>query len=130
LTVSAVDLEASVFHGLTVPAPIPNWLRPVVERYLRWRLELLSGRQEERFVVTRLTPPGKPPNRCFFVQILKPYGVNVRQLRATALAQTIQYGHLKLLTIYGLTNEGMRRYEDLARLAQNTRKVDPKPNLW
>jgi len=51
-------------------------------------------------------------------------------LRATALAQTIQYGHLKLLTIYGLTNEGMRRYEDLARLAQNTRKVDPKSGRY
>jgi hypothetical protein len=25
---------------------------------------------------------------------------------------------------------GMKRYRDLARLAEHTRKVTPKPNLW
>lgn len=129
LTLSDIDLEAGTFRGLKVPAPIPGWLRAVLVRYLCWRLEQLAGRPEERFVVTRLTH-GKPPNRCFFTQILKPYGVNIRQLRVTALAQTLQHGHLKLLTVFGLTNEGTRRYEDIARLVQNTRKVKSKPNLW
>lgn len=129
LPVSAVDLTAGTFYGLEVPAPLPAWLSPVLDRYLRWRQDVLGDRQSERLLVTH-SLRDDPPHRCLFVQLLRPYGVNVRQLRATALAQTLQHGHLKLLTVFGLTNEGMRRYQDLARLAQNTRKVESKPNLW
>jgi site-specific recombinase XerD len=129
LPVSAVDLTAGTFYGLEVPAPLPDWLRPVLDRYLRWRQDVLGGVQSERLVVTRSLNV-TPVHLCLFVQLLKPYGVSVRQLRSTALAQTLQHGHLKLLTVFGLTNEGMRRYQDLARLAQNTRKVEAKPNLW
>lgn len=129
LQVDTVDLETNVFRGLQLPAPIPPLLRPVLRRYLHWRQEILNGRNDTRFVVTR-KQHGRPPNRCFFVQILKPYGVTITQLRATALTQTILKGHLKLLTVFGMTSEGMRRYQPIARLAQNTRTVHPKPNLW
>lgn len=129
LPVDAVDLKQNVFYGLRLPAPIPEVLHPVLNCYLQWREATLNGRADKRFVVTK-QQHGRAPNRCFFVQILKPYGVNIRQLRATALAQTILKGHLKLLTVFGMTSEGMRRYQPLARLAQNTRQVKPKPNLW
>lgn len=129
LPVDAVDLNDMTFHGLKTPAPIPSWLRPPLVRYAEWRTTILGNREDDRYLLTRATHGG-PINRCLFSQILKPYGVTIRQLRATALAQTIFHGHLKLLTVFGMTNEGMRRYQAIARLTQNTRKVTPKPNLW
>lgn len=127
LPLNAVNLTTSTFHGLVVPVPIPPWLHPVLERYLTWRQELLDDRLCDRFVVTK--QPDNLPDRSLIHRILQPYDVNVRQLRDTAIAQTIQLGHLKLLTVFGITSE-MRRYDAISRLAQNTRKVDPKPNLW
>lgn len=129
LPLNAVDLATGTFHGLAVPVPIPKWLRPVLERYLNWRREQPYAQTCEYFVVVQRYH-NNPANECLFHRILRPYGVNVRQLRDTALAQTIQQGHLKLLTVFGLSHHSTRRYEALARLIQNTRKVDPKPNLW
>lgn len=129
LPLSAVDLTTSTFHGLAVPVPISDWIRPVLERYLIWRRKQPHAEVCDYFVVVHgsHTTPAHP---CLFHRILRPHGVNVQQLRDTALAQTIQHGHLKLLTVFGLSHQSTRRYEPLARLVQNTRKVDPKPNLW
>lgn len=129
LPLQAVDLKNMTFHGLKTPAPIPPWLHLPLARYLTWRTTILGDRSADRFLVTRTAHDGSP-NLCLFTRMLKPYGVTVRQLRATALAQTIFHGHLKLLTVFGMTSEGMRRYQAIARLTQNTRKVTPKPNLW
>jgi site-specific recombinase XerD len=129
LPLSAVDVKQGVFRGLAVPVPIPEWLRLVLERYMNWRQELLGGRSCDYFVVTHRLH-SNPAHGCLIFRMLKPYGVHARQLRDTAIAQTIQYGHLKLLTVFGLHNDSMRRYEGISRLVQNTRKVHAKPNLW
>jgi len=131
LPLNAVDLTTDTFHGLAVPVPIPQWLRPALERYLNWRRDQTYAQKCDYFVVAqRYRNYNRPANLCLFHRILRPYGVNVRQLRDTALAQTIQHGHLKLLTVFGLNHNSTRRYEALVRLIQNTRRVDPKPNLW
>lgn len=62
--------------------------------------------------------------------IQEAHGLSVRKLRATALVQAIQYGHLKLRTIFGLTNEGMCRCQDLVRLARNLPRVESESNTW
>jgi site-specific recombinase XerD len=129
LPLSAVDLTTEEFRGHAISLPIPKWLHPVLERYLVWRDAIMGNRIGTRFVVVQ-RPHSNPVSRCSIFRTLKPYGVNVRQLRDTAVAQTIQHGHLKLLTVFGLTNDAMRRYQGIARLAQNTRKVQSKPNLW
>lgn len=128
LPLSAVDLSTNTFHGLAVPVPIPEWLRPVLERYLHWRREHPNAQTSAYFVVVQRH--SNPASLSCIHRILRPYGVNVRQLRDTAVAQTILQGHLKLLTVFGLSHQSTRRYEALARLVQNTRKVDHKPNLW
>lgn len=129
LPLSAVDLTTGTFRGLAVPAPLPDWLRPVLEWYLRWRQELLGGVSCDKFVVTQRSH-NHPANSSLFHRMLRPYRVTVRQLRDTALAQTIQHGHLNLLTVFGLSHHSLSRYEAFARLVRNTRKVAPKPNLW
>jgi hypothetical protein len=129
LSVDDLDLSQMIFHGLKVPAPIPTWLGPVLSRYLVWRATALGDKVTDRLIVTRRSR-NDVPNLCLMTQLLKPYNVTVRQLRVTAKAQTIFYGHMKLLTVYGMTNEGMRRYQPIAQFTQNTRPVKPKPNLW
>lgn len=128
LPLNSVDLSTNTFHGLAVPVPIPEWLRPVLERYMHWRREQPNAQTSDYFVVVQRH--SNPASLSCIYRILRPYGVNVRQLRDTALAQTILHGHLKLLTVFGLGHQSTRRYEALARLVQNTRKVHHKPNLW
>lgn len=129
LNCDAFDLAKNQFRGLQVPVPIPPVLRPVLTRYFAWRTEKVPANEQSLIVswkkgkFTRAKPP-------LLLRTLRPYGVTPRQLRVTALANTVQYGSLKLLAVFGLTTDGMEGYRDIARLAESIRKVTPKPNLW
>jgi site-specific recombinase XerD len=127
---NALDLEANLFHGLQVPVPIPPVLRPVLTRYLTWRNANVSSPEDHSLVVSWQKGRYARAKPTILVPMLRPYGVSPRQLRVTALANTIQHGSLKLLAVFGMEIWGMKRYRDLARLAEHTRKVTPKPNLW
>lgn len=130
LNCDAVDLTTNQFRGLQVEVPIPPVLRPVLERYLAWRKTKVSKAEEESLVVSWKKGTYSRARPTILEATLRRYGVNPRQLRVTALASTVQHGHLKLLSIFGLTADGMRRYRDISRLADSTRRVAPKPNLW
>lgn len=130
LDLGTVDLGKNQFHGLQVPVPIPPVLRPVLERYLAWRACRVDSVQEQSLVISWKKGKYGRATPAILVTDLRPYGVSPRQLRVTALAETIKHGNLKLLNVFGLTSDGMKRYRDLARLAEHTRKVTPKPNLW
>jgi site-specific recombinase XerD len=130
LNCDAVDLDANQFHGLQVPVPIPPVLRPVLERYLAWRNAKAVPVEDKSLVISWQKGKYARAKPTILIPMLRPYGVSPRQLRVTALANTIQHGSLKLLAVFGLGTRGMKRYRDLARLAEHTRKVTPKPNLW
>jgi site-specific recombinase XerC len=127
---ATVDLGKNQFHGLRVPVPIPPVLRPVLDRYLAWREDRVDPVQDQSLVISWKKGKYGRATPAILVTDLRPYGVSPRQLRVTALAETIKHGSLKLLNVFGLTADGMKRYRDLARLAGHTRKVTPKPNLW
>jgi len=130
LNCDAIDLATNVFHGLKVTVPIPLVLRPVLERYLAWRTARVDSLDEQSLVVSWQKGKYVRAKPTILVTALRKYKVNPRQLRVTALASTIQHGSLKLLSVFGLTTDGMKRYRDIARLTDNARKVNPKPNLW
>jgi hypothetical protein len=130
LNCDAVDLAANQFHGLQVTVPIPPVLRPVLERYFAWRTARVTSPEEHSLVVSWQKGRYARAKPSILVPMLRPYGVSPRLLRVTALAKTIQHGSLKLLAVFGLGTRGMKRYRDLARLAEHTRRVTPKPNLW
>jgi hypothetical protein len=90
---------------------LPNRLSVIVERYVNWREQLVNKTNCEYFIVSSQSfKLNQPVSHRMFYQDLKPYDVNIRQLRATRLFDISLSGNVKVLEGLGLSYEGIRPY--------------------